>query len=386
MARRPTSADVAREAGVSRTTVSFVLNERPDVKLPEETRQRVLTAAKRLGYQPNASARRLAGGTSHVIALVMRQSPEQVASDAGLAETLRGLAAAARAGGFRVMVEPLAPDGPHATYTSLLRAQHADGLVISGPRVDDPSLRELVNDGFPIVLQGALPDVSCPSVDVDNVVGARGAVEHLIALGHRRIACITNAPLVYTAAQERLAGYHEALAGAGIEADPDLIIEGHFDASSGHRAMADLLARGGFTAAFVASDVVALGAIGALRAAGLDCPADISIVGFDDIPLAAYFDPPLTTVRLPAFELGQAAGRALLDRIAEREIAARTLLRTELVIRSSTRAAKAAGSMGDTDREPQVTGSQVRGLTPPPGGGRSTPSRRQEGSTTHAHR
>ena len=385
MARRPTSADVAREAGVSRTTVSFVLNERPDVKLPDETRQRVLTAAKRLGYQPNASARRLAGGRSHVIALVMRQSPEQVASDAGLAETLRGLAAAARASGFRVMVEPLTPEGPHATYTSLLRAQHADGLVISGPRVDDPSLLELVDDGFPIVLQGDLPDVSCPTVDVDNVAGARGAVEHLVALGHRRIACITNAPLVYTAAQERLTGYREALDAAGIEPDPDLIIEGGFDASSGHQAMAELLERTTFTAAFVASDVVALGAIGALRAAGLDCPADVSIVGFDDIPLAAYFDPPLTTVRLPAFELGQAAGRALLDRIAEREIAARTLLGTELVIRSSTRAAAAAGSAIGQDREPQVTGSQ-RGQTPPHGGGRSTPSRRQEGSTTHAHR
>ena len=385
MARRPTSADVAREAGVSRTTVSFVLNERPDVKLPDETRQRVLAAAKRLGYQPNASARRLAGGHSHVIALVMRQSPEQVASDAGLAETLRGLAAAARASGFRVMVEPLTPDGPYATYTSLLRAQHADGLVISGPRVDDPSLLELVDDGFPIVLQGDLPDVSCPSVDVDNVAGARGAVEHLLALGHRRIACITNAPLVYTAAQERLAGYHEALDAAGIEADPDLIVEGGFDASSGHQAMAELLQRTPFTAAFVASDVVALGAIGALRAAGLDCPADVSIVGFDDIPLAAYFDPPLTTVRLPAFELGQAAGRALLDRIAEREIAARTLLRTELVIRSSTRAAAAAGSATGQDREPQVTGSQ-RGQMSPHGGGRSTASRRQEGSTTHAHR
>ncbi len=373
MARRPTSADVAREAGVSRTTVSFVLNERPDVKFPDETRRRVLDAAERLGYQPNASARRLAGGRSHVIALVMRQSPEQVASDAGLAETLRGLAAAARSGGFRVMVEPLAPDGPHATYTALLRSQHADGLVISGPRVDDPSLLELVRDGFPIVLQGDLPDVSCPSVDVDNVAGARGAVEHLIALGHRRIACITNAPLVYTAAQERLAGYHEALAAAGIPADPDLVIEGGFDASSGHRAMAELLARTEFGAAFVASDVVALGAIGALRAAGLQVPDDVSIVGFDDIPLAAYFDPPLTTVRLPAFELGQAAGRALLDRIAEREIAARTLLRTELVIRSSTRAAAVAASPDGPDRDHPGNGSRERGRTASPtGGGRST--------------
>ena len=137
--------------------------------------------------------------------------------------------------------------------------------------------------------------------------------------------------------------------------------------------MAELLARTEFGAAFVASDVVALGAIGALRAAGLQVPDDVSIVGFDDIPLAAYFDPPLTTVRLPAFELGQAAGRALLDRIAEREIAARTLLRTELVIRSSTRAAAVAASPDGPDPDHPGNGSRVRGRTASPtGGGRST--------------
>jgi DNA-binding LacI/PurR family transcriptional regulator len=336
MPQRPTSHDVATLAGVSRTTVSFVLNDRTDVKIPEETRRRVLDAAKELGYHPHASARRLAGGRSHVIALVLRQSPEQVASDAVLAETLRGLAAAARTGGFRVMVEPFALDDTSGSYADLLRAQHADGLVVSGPRVDDPSLIELVRDAFPIVLQGALPDIGAPSVDVDNVAGARGAVEHLISLGHRRIACITNAPLVYTAAQERLAGYRQAIAAAGLEADPDLVAEAAFDAPSGHAAMAGLLARTHFDAAFVASDVVALGAIGALREAGKRVPHDISIVGFDDIPLAAYFDPPLTTVRLPAFELGQAAGRALLERIADRDIPARTLLPTELIVRAST--------------------------------------------------
>jgi LacI family transcriptional regulator len=234
------------------------------------------------------------------------------------------------------MVEPFALDDPMVTYTALLRAQHADGLVVSGPRVDDPSLAELVRDGFPIVLQGALPDVSAPSVDVDNVAGARGAVEHLISLGHRRIACITNAPLVYTAAQERLDGYRLALEAADLDASLELVAEGAFDAPSGHAAMAQLLARTAFDAAFVASDVVALGAIGALREAGRRVPDDVSIVGFDDIPLAAYFDPPLTTVRLPAYELGHAAGRALLERIADREIPPRTLLPTELIVRSST--------------------------------------------------
>lgn len=336
MSKRPTSADVAAAAGVSRTTVSFVLNERADVKIPPETRQRVVDAAQRLGYQPNASARQLAGGRSHTLALVLHQSPEQVASDAVLAETLRGLAAAARAGGFRVMVELLATEGPGASYASLLRSQHADGLIVHGPRSDDPSLLELVRDGFPIVLQGSLPDVAVDSVDVDNAAGARGAVEYLLGLGHRRIACVTNAPLAYTAAQERLAGYRAGLEGSGIAFDPGLVEQADFDAPSGHRAMARLLARTSFDAAFVASDVVALGAIGALREAGRRVPDDVSIVGFDDIPLAAYFDPPLTTVHLPAYELGQAAGRALLDRVADRATPHRTLLPTELIVRGST--------------------------------------------------
>lgn len=337
MPKRPTSADVATEAGVSRTTVSFVLNERTDVKIPYETRQRVLSAAERLGYTPHAPGRQMARGRMRIIALVMRQTPAQVAGDAVLAETLRGLASAARSGGSRIMVEPLAPDGPEGTYGALLRGQHADGIIISGPRSDDPSLLELLRDDFPIVLQGHLPGVPVTSVDVDNVAGARGAVEYLLSIGHRRIACITNAPLVYTAAQERLRGYREALDGGDIGIVDDLITEAEFDAPSGHTAMARLLARGvPFDAVFVASDVVALGAIGALREAGRRVPDDVSVVGYDDIPLARYFNPPLTTVRLPAYELGHASGRALLDRIADRAMPTRTLLPTELIVRGST--------------------------------------------------
>ena len=336
MARRPTSADVAHAAGVSRTTVSFVLNRRTDVKIPDETRERVLAAAAQLGYHPHAPARQLAHGRSHILALVMRQTPEQVASDAILAETLRGLATAARARRFRVMVEPLALEGGNGTYEDLVRGQHADGLIISGPRIDDPYLQALARDGFPIVLQGAMPGLDVASVDVDNVEGARGAVAHLISLGHRRIACITNAPLVYTAAQDRYEGYARALGEAGLEVEPDLVETGLFDAPSGHEAMRRLLARTSFTAVFVASDVVALGAIGALREAELRVPEDVSVVGFDDIPLAPYFDPPLTTVRLPAFELGQAAGHALLERISDPSKAGRTLLPTELIVRAST--------------------------------------------------
>ncbi len=334
--RRPTSADVAARAGVSRTTVSFVLNDRPGTNISPSTRVRVLEAANELGYHPHASARGLAGGKSHTLGFVLRQSPEQVAGDAVLVETLRGLASAARTAGFRVIVEPLDPtDG---TYDALLRAQHTDGIVVSGPRIDDTGLVRLAHDGFPIVLQGSLPGIEAPSVDVDNVLGARLAVDHLIGLGRRRIACITNAPLAYTAAQERLDGYRMALDDAGIGYDESLVAIADFDAGSGHRAMASLLNAGvgRLDAAFVASDVVAFGAIAAIREAGLRVPDDISVVGFDDIPLAAFYDPPLTTIRLPAYDLGLAAGAALLDRVAGRPVPDRSLLPTELIVRSST--------------------------------------------------
>jgi LacI family transcriptional regulator len=340
--RRPTSADVAAMARVSRTTVSFVLNERAGVKIPDETRQRVLAAAAALDYHPNSVARQLARGTSRTIGLVLRQSPEQVANDGLLAETLRGLAVAARSAEYRVLLETMVPG--ERSYANLVRSGRADGLIVSGPRYDDVELAELVRDGFPVVIQGSLPGLEVPSIDVDNEAGARIAVEHLLALGHRRIACITNAPLAYTASTERLAGYREALAAAGVPEDPGLVAEGAFDAQSGHRAVAEILARTTPDAIFVASDVVAIGAMAGLREAGLSVPGDISVVGFDAIPLAAYMDPPLTTISVPAYDLGRAAGRAILDRIGGRPVAGRTLLPSQLIVRASTAPRHAAVS------------------------------------------
>ncbi|HEX5148077.1 MAG TPA: LacI family DNA-binding transcriptional regulator, partial [Candidatus Limnocylindrales bacterium] len=174
---------MASRAGVSRTTVSLVLNDRSE-SIPETTRRRVLEAARELGYHPDHSARGLAGGRSQTLALVLRQTAGQVAGDALLAETLRGLATAARSASFRVLVEPLTPG--EATYGELVRSGRADGVVVSGPLFDDPELADLVADGFPIVIQGHLPGASAPSVDVDNEASARLAVDHLLELGHRR--------------------------------------------------------------------------------------------------------------------------------------------------------------------------------------------------------
>jgi DNA-binding LacI/PurR family transcriptional regulator len=334
MARsRPTSSDVARLAGVSRTTVSFVLNSRDDMSISPATRDRVLEAASVLDYHPSAPASQLARGSSLMIGLVLRQEPAQVASDALLPQTVQGLGDAAREAGFQVLVESLPP--VPGGYRQLLRSRRVDGLIVSGPLADDVELRRVADDGFPIVLQGHAPTLSAPSVDVDNVAGATAAVSHLIEQGHTRIAMITNAPLTYTSASERLAGYQLALTEAGIEFDRRLVAEGAFVAQSGFAAMATLLETNSFTAVFVASDVLALGAMGAARAKGLRIPSSISIVGFDDIPLAAYFDPPLTTVSIPAYALGQTAGNLLLAQIRGEPVPQRTLLDTELKVRES---------------------------------------------------
>ncbi|MGA2512788.1 MAG: LacI family DNA-binding transcriptional regulator [Candidatus Limnocylindrales bacterium] len=334
MARsRPTSFDVARLAGVSRTTVSFVLNGRDDMAISRATRDRVFEAARSLGYEPNAPAAQLARGSSLTIGLALGRDPAQVAADALLPQIVRGVGDAARGANYLVLVESLPP--VPGGYRRLIGSRRIDGLIVSGPLAEDIELRRAQEDGFPIVLLGPLPTLGAPSVGVDNVAGAKAAVSHLIDRGHTTIALITNAPLTCTSASERLDGYRLALSEGGIEFDPQLVAEGAFVAQSGLEAMAALLGKRPFTAVFVASDVLALGAMAAIRAIGLRIPADISLVGFDDIPLAAHFDPPLTTVGVPAYELGRTAGNILLALIKGEPVSQRTLLDPELRIRES---------------------------------------------------
>lgn len=330
---------IAEAAGVSRTTVSFVLNDLPGVNIAPETRQRILDIARELNYVPDTTAQNLARGRAGAIALVLRQSPHQVVSDAFLAPVLQGVAAAIKDTGYHILVEPLDPADTTASYGNLVRSRRADGILLSGPRLDDRELLRVHEEGIPTVMLGQLPGSAIPFVDVDNVAGARIAVRHLLSLGHRRIACITNAPLVYTASRDRLEGYRQALEEAGIPFSQSLVRYGDFTDEGGEQAMNDLLARCNPlpTAVFVASDVVALGALSALRAAGLRVPEDVALVGFDDIPLAQYIDPPLTTVRLPAYSLGWGAGQMLLRLIDDPTDVKETqvLLNTELVIRTS---------------------------------------------------
>lgn len=347
--RRVTSAQVAQQAGVSRTTVSFVLNQAAGVNIPEGTRQRVLQAARDLGYTPHAAARALVTQRSYLLAFVLCQNTDQLLADAFLPDVLRGVSEAVAPSGYRVLVEPLEDPNQPDTYISLVREQRVDGLLLSGPRSDDVRLEELRAASFPVVLMGQLPGSGFPFADVDNVSGARQAVEHLYRLGRRRIAMITNAPPEFTSSADRIRGYCQALEAHGLPIEQDLIAAGQFTEESGYLAMRRLLdSAPPFDAVFVASDVVAFGALAAIREHGLQIPRDIAVIGFDDVRTARYTSPPLSTVHLPARELGARAAAMLLQLINNPTIAMEgVLLETELVVRESCGAgAQSGGAAG----------------------------------------
>jgi len=335
--KRVTSRDVAELAGVSRTTVSFVLNDVSTAQISEGTRQRVFEAAKRLDYRPHAAARSLATQQTHTIGLVLYQSVDRIVGDAFLTNVVRGLAEVSQQRGFRLLLHPFEEIGKSEAYTSLVLENRIDGLIVSGPRSDDEQLPQLCEQGFPIVLLGQLKDLDVHFVDVDNTAAARCAVDHLIGLGHLRIGLITNAPLEYTASEDRWLGYRLALAEARLPYDENIVRYGNFREKSGYDAMKELLALPlPPTATFIASDEVAIGALAALHEDGRSVPQNMAIVGFDDISVARYLVPALTTVRLPAYEQGLQAADMLIDTIQGTETAEKgLLLDTELIIRES---------------------------------------------------
>jgi DNA-binding LacI/PurR family transcriptional regulator len=338
--KRVTSSEVAKEAGVSRTTVSLVLNNALNTGIPEETRRKVLDAAARLQYHPNATGRRLVSGRTKTVAYVMHQSPERAAADLFLPQVLFGLVTVTRQHDYHILFHPVDPENIEDTYANLIYEGYVDGIILSGPQHDEPEAVKLYKQGYPVVVTGRLSD-DLPCVDADNVQGARLATDHLIALGHRRIGLITNAPRQYVGSQERYNGYVQALAAATLPFDESLVLEGYFTGRSGYGAMSALLELvNPPTAMFIASDVVALGAIQAIKMRGLAIPQDMAIVGFDDIAITQYIEPPLTTIRLPAYDLGWHTGHLLLQLINQQRPQSFTqLLPTELVVRVSCGAA-----------------------------------------------
>ena len=337
MTKKPSITDVAKLAGVSRTTVSYVLNNVSGIHISEKTRQRVLEAVRQLDYHPNAIARSLARKQTLTLGLVVAAHPDRLSADAFLPPVIYGVSSVTSPAGFRLLVEVIddmnRPDG----LNSLIREVHIDGIILGGLRGSDERLERLSAENFPVVLWGRIPESSLPFVDVDNLSAARMAVEHLIAQGHERIACITNAPLRYPESAGRLSGYQAALEGHGLPYDEALVCYGDYQERSGYQAMQALLALPERpTAVFIASDVVALGALSAARAAGYVVPDDLAVVGFDDIQLAQYVVPSLTSVRVPAREIGATCAQMLLNIIQTGVRPASLYLETELMIRESS--------------------------------------------------
>jgi LacI family transcriptional regulator len=311
------------------------------MRISEETRKRVIEAAHDLDYHPHASARRLVTGKTRIIAYVERQPPERAFADAFLPQVLRGVHDAASTAHYEVLFAPIPVEESNGRCSQLLRGQHVDGIILSGPRRDDEELKGLIEAKAPVVIQGQWPGLAGASVDVDNIKAAKKATEHLLQLGHTRVGMIVHANPIYTAAFARLQGYREALEENGLPYDPDFVSKANFTPSSGERALNQLLkVNPPPTAIFASSDTVAIGAMRAAEQQDRRIPEDLAVVGFDDIPMAIYVDPPLTTVRLPAYGVGWGAADLLIRILSKEEISETNfMLDTELMIRGSCGAA-----------------------------------------------
>jgi DNA-binding LacI/PurR family transcriptional regulator len=332
---RVTSQQVAKYAGVSRTTVSFILNDVPGVKFPQETKDRVLQAAEELGYVPDAAARTLASGKTYTVGLVLCQA-EHLKVDSFISQAIYGLNEVCNRQGFRLLIESAADIDQTGAYQNLVRAKKIDGLVVINSRIDDKQLYQIIDDGFPTVLVGSVRHPKEYSVVHES--RSEQAVNHLIALGHKRIAHITLAPLSdHSVSYARLLHYRRALNKAGIQSTDELVRFGNYSAESGFTAVQDLLRKKPYpTAVFAGNDTVAIGVMAAVQQKGLRIPEDIAVVGYDDIPIAAYTSPPLTTVRVPAVEPGRIAGEMVIALLRGEKPEQRVVrLESEVVVRES---------------------------------------------------
>jgi DNA-binding LacI/PurR family transcriptional regulator len=327
-----TIRDVASRAGVSHQTVSRVINQ--NERVSPETRQKVLAAIDELAYSPNAIARYMAKGSTRTFACL---SPNL--TDYTFASIIEGAETEARQANY-LLISASAPDAD--TFRSLVEqlvfSRRTEGLMVINPYAD---LRfQRLPQNVPTVFVGARPSSdSIDSVSLDDRGAAALAVQHLLGLGHRRIALI-GGPAVEDCTQDRQAAYLELLESCGVNPDPALIVEGDWSATSGYEAVEKLCSDGiPFTALFAMNDRMAIGAIRALRQHGAHVPQDISVIGFDDLPLASYFDPPLTTMRQDMFGIGQEAARLLIRALEQPDLPRCQLrLPAELVVRSSTAA------------------------------------------------
>ena len=329
---RPTIADVAREAGVSITTVSHALNGTRFVAEP--TKQRVLAAIERLRYEPSSVAQSLKRDKSHAIGLLITDI-----SNPFFTSLVRGVEDVASRAGYSVILCNTDEDpAKELSYLHVLRRKRVDGILLAPTGTRQPYMDALVEAAFPIVcIDRPSPGLPGDAVLVENVAGARAAVEHLIGLGHRRVGVISGLAPVGTSS-ERLEGYRQALRAHGLPEEPALVREGNSRLDGGYRRMNELLdLPTPPTAVFTTNNLMTLGALGALQARGVRVPDDMAVVGFDDFEWAIVLRPRLTTVAQPTYEIGETAARLLLERIEKKVDGAprRVVLPTQLLVRES---------------------------------------------------
>jgi LacI family transcriptional regulator len=325
-----TIKDVAREANVSVATVSRVLNGSGPVS--EETGRLIREVAGRMRYVPHSGARSLITSRTDTLGILLPDLYGEFFS-----ELIRGMDNTAQRNGFHLLISRTYAD-KHEIETAMRAMRgRVDGVVVLSPDLDADSLLNLPST-IPVVLLCSVSKGNMDSLTIQNCRGAREMVTYLVKLGHRRISIIKGSPRNYDAA-ERLRGYRMALRDARIAPEPSLEREGDFTEAAGYAAAIELLAmRRRPTAIFAANDAMAIGALSALRESGVRVPEDIAVAGFDDIPLARYMDPPLSSVHVPICDLGSRAVELLLHGVTHKNDHPRRRERvsTELVIRRST--------------------------------------------------
>jgi LacI family transcriptional regulator len=329
-----TLEEIARHAQTSRSTVSRVINNDPNVK--ESTRKRIQDVIQRLNYQPNQAARSLAGGFTHVLGLVIPTGVASVFSDPYFPTLIRGISTTCQEREYSVMLWLAEPEYERRTVMQVLQNGFIDGIIVSSMPIDEKMIEALITSRLPFILVGRHPQHPEVSyVDVENQAGARQAVEHLLARGRQRIACLCG-PLNTIVGIDRQKGYLDALKAYGIPLNPKLIQEGDFSEEAGYRLTRSLLPHQP-DAIFAASDAMAIGAIRLLHEEGLTVPEQVAVIGFDDMPFAARSQPPLTTVRQPILQTGALAAERLIAFIEDPEHTGyqHIILPTELIVRES---------------------------------------------------
>lgn len=333
---RMTIGELAKIAGVSKTTISRVINSKPDVD--PGTREKILSLIAQYGFQPNAFAKAISQKQSNHIGLLIPHKAEYVFSNPFYTEVMRGVSTAVDENGYYLLI----CYAHEVNYMDIYKQKRVDGFVLLSPGSFHKHIIEALNvGGVPFVSTARiLGEVEMTSVDVDNFAGASMLMEHLVSLGHERIAFIGKPTL--QSSQDRLSAYQAILEKAGIKYDPELVlVTDTSSVESGHEYTLRLLrSQKPPTAIFLANDVMAIGAINAAHESGLRVPEDISIVGFDDIPFSNYTNPPLTTVHQPAFEKGVRAARLLINLLETQEPQESVILPMQIAVRKSTAPAR----------------------------------------------